>query len=291
MVINQTIKFMIQEQGKYYLYQHVRVDKNEIFYIGIGTKYNNEKRYKRAHDKRNRNIFWKRITAKTEWKVEILLESDNHDFILQKEVEFIKFYGRKNLGKGTLANLTDGGEGNTGVVVSEERRKQMSQWAKQMVKSPKFLEMLSKMDYSHLKKKVYQYNLDGNFVKEWSSLTDAAKELNISIRIVSACASDNKNSKKKRVADSYWRYYKVDKLPDEYMKMPKWTEERRSKFLETFRRRSKKIKMTTLNGTEIMFDSLIDIVTATGFDRSSVLKCCKGKMKTHKQNKFEFVNG
>ena len=29
---------MIDNYGKYYLYRHIRLDKNEPFYIGIGTK-------------------------------------------------------------------------------------------------------------------------------------------------------------------------------------------------------------------------------------------------------------
>lgn len=29
---------MIVEDGKYYLYRHIRNDKNEPFYIGVGTK-------------------------------------------------------------------------------------------------------------------------------------------------------------------------------------------------------------------------------------------------------------
>ena len=73
---------MIQE-GKHYVYQHIRLDKDEVFYIGVGTKYNKEKRYKRAYDKKNRNILWKRITNKSEYKVEILLESDDYEFIKQ----------------------------------------------------------------------------------------------------------------------------------------------------------------------------------------------------------------
>ena len=29
---------MIQEEGKHYLYRHIRLDTGELFYIGIGTK-------------------------------------------------------------------------------------------------------------------------------------------------------------------------------------------------------------------------------------------------------------
>lgn len=29
---------MIVSNGKYYLYRHIRLDTNEVFYVGIGTK-------------------------------------------------------------------------------------------------------------------------------------------------------------------------------------------------------------------------------------------------------------
>ena len=38
-------------------------------------------------------------------------ESNNREFIIEKEKEFILIYGRKDLNKGTLVNFTDGGEG------------------------------------------------------------------------------------------------------------------------------------------------------------------------------------
>ena len=115
--------------GNHYLYRHIRVDKNEPFYIGIGTKNKKQQEYHRANSKYKRNNFWKNIVNQTEYEVEILLESDNHDFIKQKEIEFIALYGRRDLGKGTLCNLTDGGEGVIGLIQSQEsidkRRKKL----------------------------------------------------------------------------------------------------------------------------------------------------------------------
>lgn len=280
---------MIQEQGKYYLYRHVRLDTNQVFYVGIGTK-GRRRKYKRAECTKHRNPFWKRIVSKTKYEIEILFHSDDRTFILEKEKEFIALYGRNNLGKGTLANLTDGGDGNFGVIISDERRKQISEHTKKTVKSPQFLEMLSKMDYSHLKKKVYQYDLEGNFIKEWDSATDAATQLKLSIRSLSACTSDSKHSRKKRIGGFYWRKYKVEKLPESYLKMPEWTLERRLKFLETNSKRFKKIKMITPNGEEFIFDNTSDLIERFSFDRSSVLKCCKGKIKSYKKYLFEYVD-
>lgn len=116
---------MIEEEGKYYLYRHIREDKNEVFYVGIGTKKENvlgihRITYKRAHDNVRRNCFWKSIVNKTLYKIEIICESNNRKFIEEKEVEFIKLYGRRNLNLGTLCNLTDGGERNCGYIPSKE---------------------------------------------------------------------------------------------------------------------------------------------------------------------------
>lgn len=99
----------------YYIYRHIRLDKNEVFYIGKGTIDKRRKtfigRYFRSFDKKHRNNVWKRITSKTEYLVEIIFESECEQTTFKKEMEFIKLYGRKDLKNGTLANLTDGGEG------------------------------------------------------------------------------------------------------------------------------------------------------------------------------------
>lgn len=103
--------------GKFYLYRHIRLDKNEVFYVGISRKSNRVKNfvsiyseYHRAYSK-SRSAYWNNIINISKYKVEILLESDNFEFIKRKEIEFIRLYGRKDLKTGTLVNLTDGGEG------------------------------------------------------------------------------------------------------------------------------------------------------------------------------------
>lgn len=115
---------------KYFIYRHIRKDKNEPFYIGLGTinkRFNSfGKQYQRAFAKNSRNTFWHNITNKTEWYSEIIFESADKNEILNKEKEFIKLYGRKDLNKGTLVNHTDGGEFNKGYKVSEKRKKELS---------------------------------------------------------------------------------------------------------------------------------------------------------------------
>lgn len=105
-----------------YLYRHIRLDKNIPFYIGIGIDSN----YYRANSKKNRNDHWNKIANKTDYEVEILFEHDDYNFIKEKEIEFIKIYGRSDLKLGTLCNLTDGGDGCLGLVHSDEAKLKMS---------------------------------------------------------------------------------------------------------------------------------------------------------------------
>jgi hypothetical protein len=87
------------------VYQHRRLDTNEIFYIGIG------KTICRSKSKKNRNEYWHHIVEKHGYDVEILHTGISWEEACQLEMTYIKKYGRKDLGLGLLVNLTDGGEG------------------------------------------------------------------------------------------------------------------------------------------------------------------------------------
>jgi predicted GIY-YIG superfamily endonuclease len=126
-----------------YLYRHIRLDKNEPFYIGIGT---DKKDYKRAYHKHDRNQYWYNIVDKTPYKVEIMLDNLTKEEAIEKEIEFINLYGRKNLHKGTLCNLTNGGEGT--INLSPEIRKKIN-------------------ELKH--KPILQFNKQGKLIKKWNS--------------------------------------------------------------------------------------------------------------------------
>jgi NUMOD3 motif len=102
-----------------YVYRHIRLDKNEPFYIGISNGSN----YWRATNRCKRNNIWKRIVSKTEYEVEILFDGISYEFAKEKEKEFIKLYGRINLGTGCLANMTDGGDGTLGMPCPSKGKK------------------------------------------------------------------------------------------------------------------------------------------------------------------------
>jgi hypothetical protein len=93
-----------------YVYRHIRLDKNQPFYIGIGIS---DKDFDRANETYNRNEIWKRIASKTKIEVEILLSGLTIDQAKEKEKEFIALYGRINNLTGCLSNMTDGGDCNS----------------------------------------------------------------------------------------------------------------------------------------------------------------------------------
>ena len=163
-------------EEKYYLYRHIRQDKNVPFYIGVGTKQSKGKLksiYARAYAKeKGRNKWWKNIVDKTDYKIEIILESNDLEFIKSKEIEFIELY------KETLCNITKGGDNI----------------------SPK------------CKNEVYQYSLEGNFIQKFESANEAARILNISTSSLNRCLIGKRKSN--NLAGFQWFYkYKGKNIP------------------------------------------------------------------------------
>lgn len=174
---------MIVENGKYYLYRHIRLDKNEPFYIGVGTKDGNKysrktTEYKRAFVKFTRNKYWKSIVNKTLYDVEIVIESNNKEFIKKKEIEFIKLYGRKDINTGVLANMTNGGDyyNNNDKVYPFQGVNKLTTNERRLIIKKAIMPILGTNPV-----KVFVYNKKtGFFVKEFPQLKMASIELNVS---------------------------------------------------------------------------------------------------------------
>ena len=164
-----------------YVYRHRRLDNNKIFYIGIGKK-------RRAYAAAGRNNIWKKIVNKTDYKIEIIQENLSREDANELEIFLISIYGRIDINTGTLANMTDGGDGGLKVVISQERRKKVSEFHKGKLSSDK---TKLKMRNSQLgkktseKTKLKQSLLKGRRVfcclslKEWRSIKECANENNI----------------------------------------------------------------------------------------------------------------
>lgn len=87
------------------VYKHIRLDTNEVFYVGIG------KTKRRAFSKLHRNRHWRAVVAKTEYSVFVVSENISWEEACEQEKLLIREYGRCDLRLGSLTNMTDGGEG------------------------------------------------------------------------------------------------------------------------------------------------------------------------------------
>ncbi len=150
-----------------YVYTHTRQDTGQVFYIGIGCSAN----YKRAYQMSKRNEHWKRIKKKS-GGVKVAIIIDN---ITWSEAEFLECYliaqfGRVQKGTGQLCNMTDGGDGSTGRVVSDKEREAMS---KRMlgVYRPHAIAAATAVT----RRPVNQYTKSGELVKEWECAFTAVK--------------------------------------------------------------------------------------------------------------------
>ena len=207
-----------------YVYRHIRLDKNEPFYIGISASNN----LKRAYDIKplRRNRIFNGIVAKTECEVEILFDDLTWEQACEKEKEFIILYGRKDLKTGTLANMSGGGEGSFGVIITEEQRKVRSANNKGRIPSlesrkknseykikyykehpeavEKFRERVKKMpvDYELLKRMsegnripIVQLTMDGEFIKEYESSESTRKDGFTPCSVTATCRGKYKHHK------------------------------------------------------------------------------------------------
>jgi len=203
-----------------YLYRHIRLDKNQPFYIGIGK---NELNFERAYSKANRNKYWHNIVNQTEYRIDILFNDLTWEEVCEKEKEFIHLYG-KNTNKGTLCNISDGGNGGflgeeinikrkktlMGHYVSEETKEKIRQKAIGRKISD---EVKEKMSLVHKVNKtgnwleseghkngrafkVYQYSIDGVFIKEWKCAQYAIKFYNMNRTSITDCLKGRQKTAK-----------------------------------------------------------------------------------------------
>lgn len=125
----------------------------EPFYIGVGTKYKGEGDYNRAYSilKSKRNKQWWYIYSNCEdFEVEIWEETNSKDIISFYEKAYIWELGRKHIyADGRLVNVQPGG-------------------------------YKTKFSYS----KFAKYDQEGNLLKIYNDIHDAANSVNVSIKSI-----------------------------------------------------------------------------------------------------------
>jgi hypothetical protein len=98
--------------NNHYVYFHINLVSNEVFYVGKGKG-------RRAWKKTSRSEHWYNVVNKYGYRVDIIHDNLSEKRAFDWEKLYISMFGRKN-----LVNHTDGGEGQSNP--SDETRKKMS---------------------------------------------------------------------------------------------------------------------------------------------------------------------
>lgn len=229
-----------------YVYRHIRLDKNEVFYVGIG----NDLKYKRAYVTQ-RTKYWKNIANKTEYKVEIFEDGLSWEAAIEREKYWIKFYGRRDLNEGSLVNLTNGGEGKLGAILTNEQKEKLKKFhtgkklkqetiqkmresLKGRVSPRKGVTLTEETKEKIREKRKLQITTEETKKK----MSDAMKGRIMSNEWKQKISKSNTGKKhsdetKKKIGDNNWMKGNSGKLPKEYLK----------KLSEAQKRRWEKIKL------------------------------------------------
>jgi hypothetical protein len=258
-----------------YVYRHIRKDKDQVFYIGIGT--DDKGKHTRAFSK-NRNRYWKRIVDKTDYEVEILFDDITKEDAINKEIEFISTYGRHDLGLGTLCNLTDGGEGV--VNMSEEGKERLREMRRNTImpqeQKNKYSEMFKGSGNPNSYKIIHKYTLE-----IYGSIIDAANEYGLNKRTL----GNNLNGKNCNYSDFYYYQDYLEKG------IEKLEEERLIKINQVKKelsiKRSKKASKKVINiMTAEVFDTIANAAKSIGITSLHLSSMLVGRNKNNTDMRF-----
>jgi hypothetical protein len=107
--------------NRFYTYAYLRKDRTP-YYIGKGEG-------NRAYNKHQKGISVPKDKSRILFLKQNLLEEE----AFKHEIYMIAVFGRKDLGIGILRNRTNGGEGASGAIKSEETKRKLSESKKRQI--------------------------------------------------------------------------------------------------------------------------------------------------------------
>ena len=140
--------------NRFYTYAYLREDRTP-YYIGKGKR-------NRAYNKHQKGI----SVPKDKSRIIFLKQNLTEAEAFRHEIYMIAVFGRKDLGTGILRNMTNGGEGPSGMVHSEETKDKIRQRAMGRKASQKTKQKLSKIHkgrkHTEEWKKIQSERMKGN---------------------------------------------------------------------------------------------------------------------------------
>ena len=224
----------------FYTYSLTDPDSNVPFYIGKGygeRMYYHEALVRKGKTFKNKHLYHKISKIISSGKSIVynkIIENVSESEALIVEQKTIKNVGRADLNLGPLCNLTDGGDGASGLIYSEQTKilrsntvlgeenpmygKRHTEESKTLISEKKknrdkvstykhtaeHRQSLKTKNFGGIKtsKPIYQIDDDGVIVQEWPSARMAAKFFDVSHGNISYCATKKQNWK---AAGFYWK--------------------------------------------------------------------------------------
>ena len=282
---------------KFYVYEYIRCDKMEPFYIGKGSS-------NRYLDLSKRNEYFKKILQKTKVLVSILHDGLTEEQAFGIEAWYIHEY--KYIYGYNLCNVSDGGDGISGVKRSLETREKISKANKGKRLGCKLSdETKRKMSISRTGQKrseetkakmsiastgrVMPKGSDSKNSKEvvcintgevFGSMVEASNKTGTIDRMISQCC----RGKRKSTTSSdgikmYWMYKSEYDL--------KSSEEIENILKE--KTKNKVIKKIICLNDNKTFDTITEASRFYNVFMQNISACCKGKIKSIKGLRFEYI--
>lgn len=230
----------MESNKKYYIYSHSNALTGEVFYIGMGKKVNKgEEDRAFCLSPTSRSKHWRKYYELCNKKIIInkIFFSNSISECSSKEKEFIEKYGRKINNTGSLVNISPGGdyinsfdiieydlEGNfiyrwdniqnacdfynlSYKAIYRALKPNSTcgkrQWIR-VKKDDEHLLKISEITYSKCKK-VNMFNMEGVFIKQFNSITEASLCCKINTSSIFSCVANKRPSAGNRI----WSYNSI----------------------------------------------------------------------------------
>ena len=174
--------------NSYYVYEYYVIETNEVFYVGKGSG--------NRVSSGKRNKFCEDMKKTHNWAYRIVKDNLTEQQAFSLEKELIKKYRETTTYR--LTNVTDGGEGASGLKCTDERKAKLSKIFKEKWKNPEFRESnvsirqdpngpYKSKEFKEKISSLTKGKLNPNYNNHWSdsqkkNLSQVRKELKIACR-------------------------------------------------------------------------------------------------------------